>query len=198
MRSDCTLFFASKKLIVCVIIFYFPCLLSEEGAYFTNGNILCHISFFVYTFCRLLWFSQILNMAIQDFQNIHSYHKITTEVYQFRLLWKLSKNIGFHRNYCKMKIVYGYVTQSWYILFKKKQSHLFIWYAQFFHFILFLLSKVVFYGVQKLKGKRVFRKIEIIPMRHKNKIQWSSAIQAVSWQCFPKCPIKNPESQALM
>ena len=29
-----------------------------------------------------------------------------------------------------------------------------------------LLSKIVFYGVQKLKGKRVFRKIEIINKRH--------------------------------
>ena len=39
-------------------------------------------------------------------------------------------------------------------------------YAQFFHFMLFLLSKSVFYGVQKLKSKRVFRKIEIIHVRH--------------------------------
>ena len=43
-------------------------------------------------------------MTIQDFQNIHSYHKITAEVFEFRLFWKLSKNIGFHRNYCKMQI----------------------------------------------------------------------------------------------
>ena len=33
-------------------------------------------------------------------------------------------------------------------------------------FYAFLLSKIVFYGVQKLKGKRVFRKIEIIHVRH--------------------------------
>ena len=45
-------------------------------------------------------------------------------------------------------------------------GHLFISYAQIFHFMLFLLSKVVFYGVQKQKGKRVFRKIEIIHVRH--------------------------------
>ena len=32
--------------------------------------------------------------------------------------------------------------------------------------MLFLLSKIVFYGVQKLKGKRVFKKIEIIHVRH--------------------------------
>ena len=64
-----------------------------------------------------------------------------------------------------MQIVYGYVTQSLYTLFQN-QSHLFIRYAQVFHFMLFLLSKIVFYGVQKLKGKRVFRKIEIIHVRH--------------------------------
>ena len=80
-----------------IIIFYFTGLLLEEGAYFTNGKILCHISFFVYTFWRLLWFSQILNMTIQDFLNIHSYHKIT-EPFEFRLFWKLSKNISFCRN----------------------------------------------------------------------------------------------------
>ena len=48
----------------------------------------------------------------------------------------------------------------------QNQSHLYIRYAQFFHFMLFLLSKIVFYGVQKLKGKRVFKKIEIIHVRH--------------------------------
>ena len=52
-------------------------------------------------------------------------------------------------------------------LFLKNQSHLFIRYEQFFHFnMLFLPSEIVFYGVQKLKGKRVFRKIEIIHLRH--------------------------------
>ena len=32
--------------------------------------------------------------------------------------------------------------------------------------MLFLLFKIVFYGVLKLKGKRVLRKIEIIHVRH--------------------------------
>ena len=49
---------------------------------------------------------------------------------------------------------------------KQNQSHLFIRYAQFFPFILYLLSEIVFYGVQKLNGNRVFRKIEIIHVRH--------------------------------
>ena len=38
--------------------------------------------------------------------------------------------------------------------------------AQLLHFMLFLLTKIVFYGAQKLKGKRVFRKIEIIHVQH--------------------------------
>ena len=59
-------------------------------------------------------------MTIQDFQNIHSYHKITAEVFEFRLFMKLSKNIGFHRNKCKMQIVYGYVTQADTLFFKTK------------------------------------------------------------------------------
>ena len=46
MRSDCTLFRkpkADSMWRTLIIIFYFPWLLSEEGAYFTNGNIWCHI-----------------------------------------------------------------------------------------------------------------------------------------------------------
>ena len=43
-----------------------------------------------------------------------------------------------------MQIVYVYVTQSWYTFFQN-QIHLFIRYAQFFHFMLFLLSKIVYY-----------------------------------------------------
>ena len=45
-----------------------------------------------------------------------------------------------------------------------KPNHLFTEYAQFFHFMLISLSKIVPYGVQKLKGKHAFRKIEIIHM----------------------------------
>ena len=64
-----------------------------------------------------------------------------------------------------MQIVYGYVTQSPCTLFQN-QSHFFIRYAQFFRYMLFLLSKIVFQGVQKLKIKRVFRKMEIIHVWH--------------------------------
>ena len=45
--------------------------------------------------------------------------------------------------------------------------------------MLFLLSKIVFYGVQKLKGNNVLRKIQIIQVRHivssvaQKQIQWT-------------------------
>ena len=70
--------------------------------------------------------------------------------------------------------------------FFQNQSHLFTCYAQFFHCMLCLTSKIVLYSVQKLKGNRVCRKIEIIYVRHivssvaQKQIQWTSAIQAVS------------------
>ena len=61
---------------------------------------------------------------------------------------------------CYLKLIHSF-------LIFQNQSHLFIRYAHFFlHFMLFLLSKIVFYGAQKIKGKRVFRKIEIIHVRH--------------------------------
>ena len=52
------------------------------------------------------------------------------------------------------------------IHFFQNQSNLFISDTQFFHGMLYLLSKIVFYGVQKLKGKCVFRKIEIIHVQN--------------------------------
>ena len=107
-------------------------------------------------------------MAIQDFQNKHYYHKFTAEVFEFRLFLKLSKNIGFHRNYsakCRSYTVMLLKADTLFSIFQN-QSHLFIRYDQLLHFMLFLLSKMVFYGVQKLKGKRLFRKIEIIHVRH--------------------------------
>ena len=61
---------------------------------------------------RLLSFSQKLNMTFQDFHNLKSGYNVTTELFKYGLFWKLSKNFGFHRNQCKMQILYGYVTQS--------------------------------------------------------------------------------------
>ena len=51
-----------------------------------------------------------------------------------------------------------------------------------------LLSKIDFYGLQKLKGKHVFRKIEIIYVWHI--VTSTSVIQAVSRQCFQMCAVK--------
>ena len=63
-------------------------------------------------FFRFLSFSQKLNMTFQDFDNLNSGHNVTTELFKYGLFWKLSKNFGYHRNQCKMQILYGYVTQS--------------------------------------------------------------------------------------
>ena len=90
---------------------------------------------------RLLSFCQKLNMTFQDFHNLKSGHIVTTELFKYGLFWKLSKNFGFHRNQCKMQILYGNATYTD-TLFFKNQIHLFTGYTQFFHFMLFLLSKL--------------------------------------------------------
>ena len=48
------------------------------------------------------------------------------------------------------------------VLFFETRFILFTVYAQLFHCLLLSLSKIVCYGVQELKGKHAFRKIEII------------------------------------
>ena len=137
-----------------------------EEACFTNDKFPCHISVFVHTFCRLIDFSQDLNITFQDFYNIQSGHNVTlAELFKYGLFLKLSNNFGFHRNHCKIQIVYGNVTQGCYSLFQNP-NHLFTGYAHFFHCILDLLSKIVFFLLQKQQGKHVFRKIEIIRVRH--------------------------------
>ena len=88
-------------------------------------------------------------------------------------------------------------------LFFKTQSHLFIRYARFFHFMLFLLSKIVFLGVQKLKSKRFFRKIEIIHVRHivssvaqkRNSVDFSNPIckMAMLSKVLSKIQNRNPQ-----
>ena len=104
-------------------------------------------------------------MSFQDFHNIQSGHNATVELFKYGLFWKSSKIFGFHRNQCKMQLIYGNATQGCYILFQN-QNHLFTGNAHFFHFMLNLLSKFVFYRVQKQKGKHVFRKMEIICVWH--------------------------------
>ena len=83
-----------------------------EGAYFTKGMFPCHISFFLYTFCRLLDFSQKLNKTFQDFDNMLSGHNVTVEIFKYGLFLKLLKNFGFHRNQCKLNIIYGNATRG--------------------------------------------------------------------------------------
>ena len=95
MKSECALFSQAKTIIVCETnfdhhFFLFPDLLSVEGEYFTDGNFPCYSSFFVYTFCRLLRFSQKLQMTFQDFHNIRSSHNITAELLKYGLFGKLS------------------------------------------------------------------------------------------------------------
>ena len=52
-----------------------------EGAYFTDDKFSCHISFFVYTFCRLLDLSQNLNMTFQDFKYTRSNKNYSSMAY---------------------------------------------------------------------------------------------------------------------
>ena len=48
----------------------------------------------------------------------------------------------------------------------QNEIHLFTGIAQFLHLMVFSLSKIGFYGVKKIKGKLVFRKIENIHVWH--------------------------------
>ena len=57
-----------------------------QGANLTDGNFQCHISFFVYTFSRLLDFSQTLYMTFQVFQNTRSGHNSAAEIFKCGLL----------------------------------------------------------------------------------------------------------------
>ena len=141
---------ANKKLTVCVTNFDHHLLISlpfrSGGAYFTDGKFSCHISFLVFTFCRLLDFSQKLNMTFIDFQNTQSDHSVTKGLFKYGLYWKLSKNYGFHRSLCKMQVIYGNMTPLYYTLFQN-QIHVITGNAQFLHFMVFSLSKIVIYGM---------------------------------------------------
>ena len=78
--------------------------------------------------------------------------------------------------------------------------------------MLFLLSKIVFYGVQKLNGKRVLRKIEIIHVQHivssvaqKRKMSWiqqfklkvGNTFQSVLSKIQNRKPSRNSDIQKL-
>ena len=122
---------------------------------------------------------------------MQSGHNATAELIKYGLFWKLSKNYGFHRNQCKMQIIYGIATQGLSTLFQI-QNHLFTVYATFFilcRFCFPILSSIV---CTKQKGKHVLKKMEIIRVWHTvsseayNENRWTSAFQAASRKCF-KC-----------
>ena len=81
-------------------------------------------------------------MTVQDYQNTQSGHNTTAELFKCGLLGKVSKIFGFHRNHCKMLIIYGNLTRGCYTHFQN-QIYQFAGYAKFFHFMVFLLSKIV-------------------------------------------------------
>ena len=100
------LFFISKKLIVCVtdfdrnLLLYWPFVGDGSILYQWQDwlcKMLCHISFFVYTFCRLLWFSQIWIWPFRTFKTyiviIKSQQKYSNFVY-FGNCLKISVSIG--------------------------------------------------------------------------------------------------------
>ena len=101
-------------------------------------------------------------MTLQDFPNTQSDYSVTQELFLCGLFWKLFKNFGFHRNQCKKEVILRYCGSGLMHSFSKPSSFFFTEYAQFFHFMLFSLSKIVSHGVQTLKGKHAFRKIEIV------------------------------------
>ena len=59
-----------------------------EGPYLIDGKFPCHIFFFGYTFCRLVDFSQKLNMIFLDFHNTQSYYKFTAELFKYGFFLK--------------------------------------------------------------------------------------------------------------
>ena len=142
-------FLRKQTLTVCVTNFDNRPLISRlsvgAGGIPGRGKFPCHISFCVYTFCRLLEFSQKLNMTFPDFHNIQSDYSITAELFKYCF-----KGLSFHGNQCKMQIYDGHVTQGLYTLFQN-QLHSFTGYAQLFHSMLLQLSKIVSFWYAETK-----------------------------------------------
>ena len=90
----------------------------------------------------------------------HSTYKFTIDLFKYRLFQKLSKDFGFHRNQCKMQIMYGNAHDNRCICFQNR-FHLFIVHASFFHFSSCLFAKIVFFAVQITKGKFKFGTLKI-------------------------------------
>ena len=71
-----------------IIIRRFPDLLFVEGPYLIDDKFPCYIFFFGYTFCRLVDFSQELNMIFLGFHNTQSDYKFTAELFKYGLFLK--------------------------------------------------------------------------------------------------------------
>ena len=132
--------------------------------YFSD-NVFVPFSFFLYTFWSLLVFCWKTNMVGLDFWDTQFSLKFTPELFKYCLFQKLSKNFCFHRDQCKMQIMYGNAHDNWCTVFQNC-FQFFIGHASFFQFALCLFAKIVFRAVQNSKGKLTFRKIENIQPCH--------------------------------
>ena len=104
-------------------------------------------------------------MNVEDFCSTHSNYTLTTKLFKYRIFQKLSKDFGFHRNQCKMQIMYGSAHGCCCINFQNR-FHLFIVHTSFFHFASCLYAEITFSAVQITTGKLKFRKIENMQLWH--------------------------------
>ena len=199
-------FFVSKKLIVCVTNFDHNLLLSWP--FVGGGGNTLPMTRVYPTFPSLfIHFAGCCDLA--KFW-IWSFRTFKTNIIILNSQQKYS-NFVYFGNYLRITDSIGTSAKcrSYTVMLLKantlfsKTSHLFIRYAQLLHFMLFLLSKIVFYGVQKLKCKHVFRKIEIIHVWHivSSVAQKRSSLDFSNSSCklamLSKVSYKNTESQAL-
>ena len=86
-------------------------------------------------------------------------------MFKYRIFQKLSKDFGFHRNHCKIQIMYGNAHDSCCIIFQNR-FHLAVVHASIFYSASCLFAKIAFCAVQITKGKLKFRKIENMQLWH--------------------------------
>ena len=139
-------FYAWKRMKVYITNFYHHYSLSglslAAGRILFRHQVLMQISFFFIP-SDAQHFSAKTIMNDEDFCSTHSNYKLTTELFKYGLFQKFSKDLGFHRNQCKMQIMYHNAHVSWCINFQNR-FHLFIVHASFFHFTSWLFAKIAF------------------------------------------------------
>ena len=89
-------------------------------------------------------------MAVLDFYNTHSNYKLAqnySNIAYFRNYQRISVPIGTN---AKLQMTYGNAHDSWCIVFLNR-FQLVIVHASFFHYALYLIAKIAFYAVGKLK-----------------------------------------------